>query len=56
MHIEIPGQPLRPRQEEAAYIVGHLEREMARHVDVLRPDELAEFASALATYRKLLAE
>lgn len=54
VHIEMPGSPLRPRQEEVAYIVGHLEREVARHRDVLTPEELAEFESALATYRGLM--
>ncbi len=56
VHIEVAGQPLRPRRDEVAYIVGHLEREVDRHRDVLTEGELAEFESALATYRKLLPE
>lgn len=56
VHIEVAGQPLRPRPEEVAYIVGHLEREVARHRGVLTTEELAEFESALATYKALMPE
>jgi hypothetical protein len=56
VHIEIAGQPLRPRREEVAYIVRHLQREVARHRGVLTAEELAEFESALATYQELMPE
>ncbi len=51
--VDVPGQPLRPRREEKEYLVRRVRDEIARSKDVLPPECLAEYRSALARFEKL---
>lgn len=54
--IDIPGQPQAPKKAEVEHFVERIERELARHKDVLNADALDEYREALAIYRELLAK
>jgi hypothetical protein len=51
--IDVPGKPLRPRKEEAQYLISRVESEIERNKDVLSPEALAEFQEALARYQEI---
>jgi hypothetical protein len=53
-HLDVEGKPLRPRAEEVAYIVGHLERELVKHRDALSAEALKEYETAIEVYRMLV--
>lgn len=52
--VEVPGQPITPKQAEVEHFIERIERELARHKDVLNADALDEYREALAIYRELL--
>ncbi len=53
--VEIEGQPLRPRREQADWFVQRTEEEIARNTGVLPAAALAEFHEALAAWKKIQA-
>ena len=53
--VEIEGQPLRPRREQADWFVQRTEEEIARNTGVLPAEALAEFHEALAVWKKIQA-
>ena len=53
--VEIEGQPLRPRREQADWFVQRTEEEIARNTGVLPAEALAEFHEALAAWKKIQA-
>jgi hypothetical protein len=53
-HIDVPGQPLRPRREEVQYLAGRMREEIDRNRDVLSPPELEEYREALRAYEERL--
>ena len=53
--VDVPGQPLAPKKVEVEHFVERIERELARHKDVLNADALDEYREALAIYRELLS-
>ena len=55
-HIEVNGEPPRPRVEETDFLIERMENELSRNATVLAPDALAEFERALAIYRDLARE
>jgi hypothetical protein len=50
-HIEVPGQPLRPRTAEVEFLNRRVEEQIARSKDVLPPAALDEYREALGAYR-----
>ena len=52
-HVDVAEKPLLPKEAEVRYLIDRVEDEIARHRGVLSKDALAEYESALATYRKL---
>lgn len=52
-YVNIGDQPVRPYQAETDYLIGRLEYEVARNRSVLSEAALAEFQSALATYKEI---
>jgi hypothetical protein len=53
VHIDVPGQPLRPRRQEAEFLVRRMKEELARNRDVLLPESLQEYRQALAVYEEI---
>lgn len=53
VHVEIAGEPVRPRREEVAYLTAAIEAQIARSTDVLSQEDMAEYHRALAVYRKI---
>lgn len=53
--IDVPGKPLAPKKVEVEHFIERIERELARHKDVLNADALDEYREALAIYRELLS-
>jgi len=53
VHIEMPGQPLRPRKIEVDYFVRRMKDEITRNRDILRPEEIAEYEQARDIYARL---
>ena len=53
--VDVPGVPLAPRKVEVEHFIERIERELARHKDVLNADALDEYREALSIYRELLA-
>ena len=51
--VDVAEKPLLPKEVEVRYLIDRVEDEIARHRGVLSKDALAEYESALATYRKL---
>jgi hypothetical protein len=47
---DVEGQPLRPRQEEAEFLAKRVRDELARSQELLPPDALREYQSALSVY------
>jgi hypothetical protein len=54
-HIEVGEQPIRPRAEEIAFLVGRMEDEIRRNTGVLPEPALDEFRQALSVYREIQA-
>jgi hypothetical protein len=53
VHVEVPGQPLRPRRDEAEFLVRRMKEELARNQGVLPPESLREYRRALAAYQEI---
>jgi hypothetical protein len=53
-HIDVPGHPLRPRRHEVDYLSGRMREELQRNREVLSPEELDEYRTALRAYEALL--
>jgi hypothetical protein len=53
-HVEVAGQPVRPRREEVEYLIERMREEIARNKDVLPEAALDEFRQALKTYEQIL--
>ncbi len=52
-HVSMAGRFPTPRAEQVDYFIGQMESEIARNREVLSADALAEFESALKTYREI---
>jgi hypothetical protein len=52
-HIEVAGQPIRPRREEVAYLIRLVQREIRRHRGFLPDAALREYEQALRVYTRL---
>ena len=50
VHVDIPGKPLRPRQEEIAFLIRRVKEQLARNETVLPKEGLDEYHTALAVY------
>jgi hypothetical protein len=50
---DVPGQPLKPRQEEAEFLVRRVQQQIERSGGVLPAEAIAEYRKALATYEEL---
>jgi hypothetical protein len=53
VHIDVPGRPLRPRRQEAEFLVRRMKEELARNQGVLPPESLQEYRQALAVYEEI---
>ncbi len=53
VHIEVPGEPLRPRRAQVDYLVRRMQEEIERNRDVLPEDALQEYREALSVYERL---
>jgi len=53
-HITIPGKPLRPRRDEASYLVKRVADEISRHEGTLPESALKEYREALNFYKAKL--
>jgi hypothetical protein len=51
--VDVAGRPLRPRKEEAAFLVARVEEEIARSEGVLPAAAIAEYRRALDVYRRI---
>ena len=47
------GRPLRPRREEAEFLLKRTEEEIARNITVLSSEALADYRRALSAYRDI---
>jgi hypothetical protein len=54
VHIEVPGRPLRPRREEAAWLVQRVRQEISRNQGILSEEALQEYRQALDAYQRAL--
>jgi hypothetical protein len=52
-HVEVPGKPLRPRKAETEFLIDRIERELARHANILPGAALEEYREALRTYQEI---
>jgi hypothetical protein len=52
-HVEVPGQPLRPRKLEIDFLISRIEGELARHAAVLPEAALEEYREALRIYQEV---
>ena len=53
-HVTIPGKPLRPRRDEASYLVKRVADEISRHEGTLPESALKEYREALEFYEAKL--
>jgi hypothetical protein len=53
VHIDVQGQPLRPREAEIDFLIKRVEDQIARSKDVLPAAALDEYREALKTYRAI---
>ena len=51
---DVPDKPLRPRRDQARYLLRRVEEEIARNREILGESELAEYREALEFYRSRL--
>ncbi|MBN2129174.1 MAG: CehA/McbA family metallohydrolase [Sedimentisphaerales bacterium] len=54
-HIEADGKPLCPRKEEIEFLMQRVQEQIERNKDVLPPDAIQEYRSALDAYREIAA-
>jgi hypothetical protein len=52
-HIEVDGEPIRPRKEEIDFLIRRVTDEIKRNEGVLKEDALEEFREALGVYQKI---
>ncbi len=52
-HIEVAGEPVRPRREEVDYLIHLLRDQVERNAHVLPAAAMAEFRQALAVYQEI---
>lgn len=52
-HVQVPGKPLRPRRDEAAFLVKRVEEQIARNAELLPRAALEEYREALQTYQRI---
>ena len=52
-YFDIPAVPLRPRKEEAGFLVQQVQEEIQRSSSLLAPETVAEYRKALATYEEI---
>jgi hypothetical protein len=52
-HVQVPGKPLQPYQEEIDFLIGRVEDELKRHQGILPQSALAEYQQGLEIYRKI---
>ncbi|MGB0582633.1 MAG: hypothetical protein ACPGVU_23350, partial [Limisphaerales bacterium] len=52
-HFHVEGKPLRAKKEEVNFLIQRMEEQLERSKGVLKPDAIAEYEQALATYRKI---
>jgi hypothetical protein len=52
VHFDVPGKPLRPRREEAEYLVRRVADQIRRSEGVLPPAAIAEYREALRAYEE----
>lgn len=52
-HMEVAGQPLRPRRVEIDYLIRRVQEQLARSQDVLPARAVAEYREALRIYEKI---
>ena len=53
VHVDVDGQPVRPRREEIEFLIGNIEAELKRNEGVLPEAALAEYRKALAIYQDI---
>ena len=51
-----PQKPLRPRPEQAAFLIKRVEDEIERSRDKLPPEAIAEYEAALAAWRSFASD
>ena len=56
VHIEIAGSKLRPRREEAEYLLKRVRDEITRHEGILGEEALEEFRKAARFYESLQSD
>jgi hypothetical protein len=54
-HVDVAGQPVRPRKREVEFLIRRVRDEIARNEEVLSEPAIAEFKAALAIYEGLLS-
>jgi hypothetical protein len=52
-HVEVDEQPVRPRRREVEFLIRRMQSEIERSRDVLAPEALQEFRTALSRYQAL---
>lgn len=53
---DVPGRPLRPRREEAEFLVNRVREQIARSTGTLSAEAIAEYQEALAVYEEVLRQ
>ena len=53
VYVMLGQQPITPRKQEAAYLVNRLKDEIERNRQILNPDALAEYETALNVYQEI---
>lgn len=54
-HVEVAGQPVRPRKREVEFLIRRVRDEITRNEQVLPKEAIAEFNEALSIYEGLLS-
>ena len=54
-HVEAEGKPLRPRKEQVEFLIRRVQEQIERNKEVLPPEAIEEYRSALDAYRKIAA-
>lgn len=52
VHLDVPGKPLRPRREEAEYLIRRVADQIRRSTGVLPPAAIEEYREALRAYEE----
>lgn len=53
VHFDVKDKPLRPKRAEVRYLIQRMEEELARNQNVLKPEAVDEYRSALQVYKKI---